>query len=197
MSNLVACLDCGQLISSSAHVCPKCNTDHPRGVKCSVCGIGSLPKKDALCNRFLGDLLYYHPECVKRILDVPDNFLCADCGVRVNQIYDWEKIFYASNVYIHSCPNCGLPEFVRNKIENAHFGCGTCRLPLLGFHKVLTAGSGVHLKSYHDACAPESLRQREASGRKLQSETKPQESNIGCATLLLVILLTTLLFLLK
>lgn len=199
MTKLVTCLDCGQQISQTASVCPKCHTDRPHGVKCSACAKGSIPKKDALYNSVRIERGYYHPECVRRILDVPDNFICADCGIRVNRIWDWQKIFNASNIYGLPCPNCGRPDFMGRKSIYPALGCGTCRLPLLGFHKIIAAYSdSTHdIESYHDLCATESVKEKDVSKRKLQRESHLKKSNLGCTTLMFVIFLSTLLFILK
>jgi len=197
MANLVDCLDCGQPISQSASVCPKCHTDCPRGVKCSACGKGTIPKKKALYS--IEHCSYYHPECVKRILSIPDTFLCPDCNIRVNQNYDWQKLFHVSNVYGLSCPNCGLPSFLDSKSIHVALGCGICNLPLLGFHEIVVAydESSHNLESYHDLCAPECIKEKDVTKHKLQRETNLKKSSTGCTALMLVILLAILLLTFK
>jgi hypothetical protein len=138
MKKLVTCLECGHSIAQSAVCCPKCKTDSPHGVPCEACN-KKMNKKQAITFTFFGQRnasFYYHPECIQKILSIPSNIQCLDCGHHIDaSILPLEEItkenscnFY-DNHFLPSCPECGSVDV----LQRQGF-CALCKMPIYGFH---------------------------------------------------------------
>jgi len=191
MADLVPCLDCGQLISPTANSCPKCKSTYPRGIHCLVChahwySARSEPKYFPVSQALtkpddVGNLLGYHPECVERVLKVPDNVACADCGVTINKLWDWKTLFNSKDWY-GPCPECGRSVLMSVR---RHRYCHDCELPILFWHKCITTDDW---SSYHDFCLPERFHHL-LDEKKTEREVVEANLSKGCLSLALLILI--------
>ncbi len=218
MTNLVPCIDCSQLLSSTAVRCPKCNSEYPHGIYCRVCNPSS--------NRFLSDsrpfsvnqaltkgphfsLAGYHVECVRRVLKVPDDAACADCGMPIAKLWDWDKLFVTKNLD-GPCPECGRPYLLSGLVSMQQVNCCGCDLPILLWHKRALADRNLDYpfadadylfadrSLYHDFClaALRALVEKHESrieSRKSERDVVSEKSQQGCLSLLLIGTLITLL----
>lgn len=198
MTGLVPCIDCGQPISQTAHICPKCESRHPRGTYCGVCAprkyefwseLQPFPVSQALTKP--GGYQHYHPECVQRVLKVPDSFACVDCGMPITKLWDWEKLFNSKDLD-GPCPECGRPRLITEDFRDGaatvrQANCHSCELPMLVWHKRVFAKG--HL--YHDFCLALECAVVERHNRSLESKNTERnvlraKSSGGCLSLLLI-----------
>lgn len=79
--NLVPCHECGQLISPNSSSCVKCESYHPFA-RCRLCGKAIKPSEAFHPNVYslLHEIVFFHFECVRRMLPVPRGIACPDCG---------------------------------------------------------------------------------------------------------------------
>lgn len=216
MTNLIPCVDCGQLISRTAAQCPnsKCKSEYPRGIYCRVCSSSveylseylaesqPFPVGQALTKGSGYSLVGYHPECVQRVLKVPDDFACADCGMPIAKLWDWERLFNSKDLD-GSCPECGKPNLIAGRRTTGPVGLGSvtyglmycygCKLPILLWHKLKIQSFGIGEESnlYHDFCLAKKfyLEERHHSvleSKKAQRDAVQATSSGGCVSLLLI-----------
>ena len=147
MAELTPCIDCGHRVSRSAFNCPKCKSPKPHGVDCLVC----LDDRGARVSTKKGHQhphsarssygpYYYHPDCVKRVLTIPTEVLCPECGVTLFASWNWEELCESG---YESCKNCGAPDVLGHKGS-----CLKCHLPILVFHRLELISSD----KYHESC---------------------------------------------
>lgn len=150
MAELTPCKDCQHQISRSALTCPKCNSHTPHGVDCLVCkddgGISFSAKKAHLHPHGTSNwgYTYYHPECIERVLAIPNAGSCSECCVGLSRSWSWKEL--CSNGHV-SCKNCGVLNVFGQKGN-----CTKCQLPILAFHRMEDVGSVYSPSKYHEAC---------------------------------------------
>jgi len=145
---LVACIECGGSISSSAYQCPHCKAYKPHGERCGVCQqvdrsgelIGFQSGEDSPSTRF-------HRECVEALFDATGQ--CWECQTilwTAAKVLEW---FTESGLLIRlpQCHVCGA--------ENplGHLGlCHWCRLPVLTQIHDGETGKIASDGAYHSVC---------------------------------------------
>jgi hypothetical protein len=75
-------------------------------------------------------------EELRSVLKVPDSFACADCGMPITKLWDWEKL-YKSKDLDGPCPDCGRPDLITDRFRSGTLSmrqanCHGCELPALG-----------------------------------------------------------------
>jgi hypothetical protein len=118
---------------------------------------------------------YYHPECIERVLTIPNNALCSECGVLLSQSWSWEEL--CERRYV-SCKNCGGQDVFGHKGS-----CSKCHLPILVFHRLETVGSVYSLAKYHESCF-QAVRRLSARADQASIDSKERSERIfkraGC-----------------
>lgn len=133
----------------------------------------------------------YHPGCVQRVLEVPDGFACADCGLSITTLWDWETLFNTRGDDLYApCPACGRPDLIagwfgQGAAYTRQADCSGCGLPMLLWHKRSMA-------SYHDFCfaverALVKSHNRSVESKKTQGEMLREKSRQGCLSLLQIL----------
>lgn len=146
MSNLVKCIECNHEISTTARKCPRCGSDYPHGVICSLCH-DKIKHSQAVCVKGyvanIYDCYYYHSQCMYNLLSIPYKISCRDCNVVIdNSIIPIKRVpknFQERELWWPSCSNCGREHVLEGPIPtcyhyNYHQFCSLCNLPIYGFH---------------------------------------------------------------
>jgi predicted RNA-binding Zn-ribbon protein involved in translation (DUF1610 family) len=154
MTELVNCIECQHTLSAMATACPQCNTQWPRGRRCTVCG--KIGKDEEGVGYTCSDSEGYSYQvwmdftCRKEIENevLAVKFTCPVCNTIQTPRIETRNNF-AQLLYSNSCANCGQPlHWLLDRRE-----CYHCMVEILRSHAVLScAHSALEAETYKAKC---------------------------------------------
>jgi len=183
-SDLVACIQCGQLISRMSETCVKCGSDRPFA-RCQLCR-EPIRASEAFRPRepsHLGSLLGagggfdFHYQCVADMLPMPADITCRSCGASLKSQLGISDPVILRFLFGNTprCQQCGDP---CPHGEQGAPNCGWCGLRIFRHDKTGWARPGEWERGeMHAVCCRLAAR--------AMRESRVRASGIGCLSVVL------------